>query len=171
MALTLPYPSMNFVPLDVLTAAEQNQLVANIQYIANQFPIKFKAGDTYTILQTMTGQVRNLNNSSQNDIAYFTVTLPFEVDTGVRVSLNSFRIAEIENIGYVSTSSIVSVKDSNNQNVTLDQSHMTATASFDDSSRRSLILGFKLKTGYHWDGATSYNVVQFRTAQMTFTFD
>ena len=39
MALTLPYPSMNFVPLDVLTAAEQNQLVANIEYIANQFPI------------------------------------------------------------------------------------------------------------------------------------
>ena len=30
---------MNFVPLDVLTAAEQNQLVANIEYIANQFPI------------------------------------------------------------------------------------------------------------------------------------
>ena len=39
MALTLPYPSMNFVPLDVLTAAEQNQLVANIEYIANQFPV------------------------------------------------------------------------------------------------------------------------------------
>ena len=39
MALTLPYPSMNFVPLDILTAAEQNQLVANIEYIANQFPI------------------------------------------------------------------------------------------------------------------------------------
>ncbi len=35
MALTLPYPDMNFVPLDVLTAAEQNQLVANIEYIAN----------------------------------------------------------------------------------------------------------------------------------------
>lgn len=34
MALTLPYPSMSFVPLDVLTAAEQNQLVANIEYIA-----------------------------------------------------------------------------------------------------------------------------------------
>ena len=38
MALTLPYPSMNFVPLDVLTAAEQNQLVTNIEYIASQFP-------------------------------------------------------------------------------------------------------------------------------------
>lgn len=39
MALTLPYPGMDFVPLDVLTAAEQDQLVANIEYIANQFPI------------------------------------------------------------------------------------------------------------------------------------
>lgn len=39
MALTLPYPNMNFVPLDVLTASEQNHLVANIEYIANQFPV------------------------------------------------------------------------------------------------------------------------------------
>jgi hypothetical protein len=35
MALTLPYPDMNFVPLDVLTAAEQNQLVANIEFLAD----------------------------------------------------------------------------------------------------------------------------------------
>ena len=39
MALTLPYPDMDFVPLDILTAAEQDQLVANIEYIANQFPL------------------------------------------------------------------------------------------------------------------------------------
>lgn len=39
MALTLPYPDMDFVPLDILTAAEQDQLVANIEYISNQFPI------------------------------------------------------------------------------------------------------------------------------------
>lgn len=60
MALTLPYPSMNFVPLDVLTAAEQNQLVANIEYIANQFPITspnidwtsyyYKPGDTIELV-------------------------------------------------------------------------------------------------------------------------
>lgn len=31
--MALPYPGMNFVPLDVLTAAEQNQLVANIEYL------------------------------------------------------------------------------------------------------------------------------------------
>lgn len=39
MALALPYPDMDFVPLDILTAAEQDQLVANIEYIANQFPL------------------------------------------------------------------------------------------------------------------------------------
>lgn len=49
MALTLPYPSMNFVPLDVLTAAEQNQLVANIEYIANQFPITSQNIDWATV--------------------------------------------------------------------------------------------------------------------------
>lgn len=34
--MALPYPSMNFVPLDVLTAAQQNQLVANIEYLNTQ---------------------------------------------------------------------------------------------------------------------------------------
>lgn len=39
MALTLPYPDMVFVPLDILTAEEQNQLVGNIEFLANQFPL------------------------------------------------------------------------------------------------------------------------------------
>ena len=33
--MSLPYPSMTFVPLDVLTAEEMNQLVANIEALAN----------------------------------------------------------------------------------------------------------------------------------------
>lgn len=32
--MSLPYPSMTFVPLDVLTAEEMNQLVANIEYLS-----------------------------------------------------------------------------------------------------------------------------------------
>jgi hypothetical protein len=49
MALTLPYPSMSFVPLDVLTAEEMNHIVSNYTYIANQFPIIVgqSSGDTY----------------------------------------------------------------------------------------------------------------------------
>ena len=39
MALTLPYPSLVFVPLDILTADQMNEIVANYEYIANQFPI------------------------------------------------------------------------------------------------------------------------------------
>lgn len=39
MALTLPYPGLDFVPLDILTAEEMNEIVANYTYIANQFPI------------------------------------------------------------------------------------------------------------------------------------
>lgn len=38
MALTLPYPNLDFVPLDILTAEEMNEIVANYTYIANQFP-------------------------------------------------------------------------------------------------------------------------------------
>lgn len=39
MTLTLPNPSINFVPLDVLTAEELNEVVANINTIADAFPI------------------------------------------------------------------------------------------------------------------------------------
>lgn len=39
MSLELPYPDLNFVPLDILTAAEMNQIVANYNYISNQFPV------------------------------------------------------------------------------------------------------------------------------------
>lgn len=35
MSIPLPYPNMSFTPLDVLTAEEMNQIVANYTYIAN----------------------------------------------------------------------------------------------------------------------------------------
>ena len=31
----LPYPDMDFTPLDILTAAEMDQMVANDQYLTN----------------------------------------------------------------------------------------------------------------------------------------
>lgn len=76
MALTLPYPNMNFVPLDVLTAAEQNQLVANIEYIANQFPVSssnidwatlaYKPGDTIELVDEsfMINAIQKVNSGN-----------------------------------------------------------------------------------------------------------
>lgn len=40
MTLALPYPNLDFVPLDVLTAEQMNQMVANTNFIAQQFPIQ-----------------------------------------------------------------------------------------------------------------------------------
>lgn len=41
MALALPYPDMDFVPLDILLASELNQMVANIEFLASDdvFPV------------------------------------------------------------------------------------------------------------------------------------
>ena len=39
MAVTLPYPSIVFVPLDVLTAEELNQMCQNTDYLAGLFPL------------------------------------------------------------------------------------------------------------------------------------
>lgn len=49
MSLSLPYPSMSFVPLDILTAEEMNQIVANYEYISNQFPLSSDKIDWATI--------------------------------------------------------------------------------------------------------------------------
>lgn len=35
MSVALPYPNMDFTPLDILTAAEMDKMVANDQYLAN----------------------------------------------------------------------------------------------------------------------------------------
>lgn len=39
MSLSLPYQSIVFVPLDVLTAEELNEMVQNTNFISDQFPI------------------------------------------------------------------------------------------------------------------------------------
>lgn len=67
MALTLPYPSMVFVPLDVLTADEMNQIVANYEFISDQFPIDSDNIDWPTLVAktidatTTNTKVKNLN--------------------------------------------------------------------------------------------------------------
>ena len=38
MAVTLPYPNVSFVPLDVLTAEELNHIVTNYTAISNAIP-------------------------------------------------------------------------------------------------------------------------------------
>lgn len=77
MALTLPYPSMNFVPLDVLTAAEQNQLVANIEYIANQFPITSQNIDWTTMGLVFSGA------TSQSETITQTANYQYKVISGL----------------------------------------------------------------------------------------
>lgn len=57
MALTLPYPSLVFVPLDILTADQMNEIVANYEYIANQFPIAASNIDFTTFAYDTTEQV------------------------------------------------------------------------------------------------------------------
>lgn len=52
MALTLPYPSLVFVPLDKLTAEEMNQIVANYEAIANAFPVNSANIETGAVTST-----------------------------------------------------------------------------------------------------------------------
>lgn len=82
MALvTLPYPNMDFVPLDILTANELDQLVANIEAINNTTSIDtliqqtffYKTGDTITLAQNITPPLNGLLTGGNGTI---TLCLP-----------------------------------------------------------------------------------------------
>lgn len=72
MSVTLPYPSMNFVPLDILTAEELNHMAANDQYLAGLFPVSTAnvadGAITNAKLGTLTG-VSATNSSGNVDIS------------------------------------------------------------------------------------------------------
>ena len=75
MAANLPYPSIVFVPLDVLTAEELNQMVQNTAYLAGLFPVassNIGAGaikDTNVDWPTMKKWVPDYSNTSSTNIA------------------------------------------------------------------------------------------------------
>lgn len=74
--VTLPYPNMDFVPLDILTANELDQLVANIEAINNTTSIDtliqqtffYKAGDTITLDQNTTPPLGGLLTGGNGSI-------------------------------------------------------------------------------------------------------
>lgn len=81
MAITLPYPGMEFVPLDVLTAQEQNQLVANIEYTAEHIlDATYPVGSIYmsTTLTTATAVHNALGGTWQ---AWGAGRVPVGIDT------------------------------------------------------------------------------------------
>lgn len=52
MAVVLPYPSMDFTPLDILTANELDQMVANIEFLATKMaadPVAVTLSDFMTM--------------------------------------------------------------------------------------------------------------------------
>lgn len=74
--VTLPYPNMDFTPLDILTANELDQLVANIEAINNTTAIAtaltdalyYKAGDTITLDQDKTPPLSGLLTGGNGSI-------------------------------------------------------------------------------------------------------
>lgn len=72
MALTLPYPSMDFVPLDILTASELDQMVANIEYIASGSVFPISATNIASNAITTAKIADNAVTSSKIDFTTFT---------------------------------------------------------------------------------------------------
>lgn len=87
MAFALPYPNMNFVPLDILTAQQQNQLVANIQALADEHKItsaNVTPSTNYTIHSTYGCKVYK-----QGSMVYFvgTLTMGADVNTATNTTV------------------------------------------------------------------------------------
>lgn len=73
MALTLPYPDLDFVPLDVLTAEELNEIVANYTYISNQFPLTSDKLDWTT---DYSGTFQNVSVASRTGVNAASINIP-----------------------------------------------------------------------------------------------
>lgn len=73
MALaTLPYPSMDFVPLDVLTADELDQIVANINAINNNSSVPTASiADGAVTVQKLASAVQDAYSYKAGDVVTF----------------------------------------------------------------------------------------------------
>lgn len=99
MALPLPNPSIVFVPLDVLTADELNQMVQNTAFLAQQFPLatgnisdnaisaaKMATGtDTTSVAPTNKNVIRLGNRKIQWGVVDWT-NVPSDKDTSKTVT-------------------------------------------------------------------------------------
>jgi hypothetical protein len=87
MALALPYPDMDFVPLDILLASELNQMVANIEYLANEGLGRYYPGDVVSYRDTnvlVAGRQRARAGSPKEVAGAFVLEKPVDISvTGV----------------------------------------------------------------------------------------
>lgn len=87
MALALPYPDMDFVPLDILLASELNQMVANIEYLANEGLGRYYPGDEVSYRDVnvlVAGRQRARSGSPKEVSGAFVLEKPVDLSvTGV----------------------------------------------------------------------------------------
>lgn len=97
MSISLPYPNMSFVPLDVLTAEELNHVVANYTAIAAAFPVA-----TANIADgSITNTKLSVNWTNVNDLYYKAGDVVSETYSMMALSLNGFLTSSNQDI-YVS---------------------------------------------------------------------
>ena len=93
----LPYPNMDFVPLDILTATELDQLVANIEAInattaidtAINNALYYKNGDTITLDQDKTPPLAGILTGGNGSI-WLSVPVKKRLDNITAVTCTSF---------------------------------------------------------------------------------
>lgn len=80
--MALPYPSMSFVPLDILTAEEMNHMVANDQYLNTQVDLKANSSNLvrsdfviYTTGNTGEDRNRTITTNLGNTIVFRIINL------------------------------------------------------------------------------------------------
>lgn len=111
MSVTLPYPDMDFTPLDILTAAEMDKMVANDQYLAN-----FCAGlADGTSIGNGAIQARNVNFAN---FAVPVMIVNAIHPTGLTTNNNIFKMTTVDKL-YEATGYDVTVTSDGHVKITL----------------------------------------------------
>ena len=129
--------------------------------------LEYQAGDTETLEFNALGQTRN---NTVKDIGYIIVQLPKPIAEGVTPTITSFAAAEIENIGFNSTTNVLNVLNSNSQVQTLDENHLNPVVANVLYGRKSFDFILKLRSGYTWNGFVNYNSVMIREMKINISF-
>lgn len=88
--MAIPYPNMDFVPLDILTATELDQVVANIEALnTTTQSLFYEAGDTITLDQDDTPPLTGILTGANGSI-WLALPVKKRLDNITTVTCTSF---------------------------------------------------------------------------------
>lgn len=171
MSLSLPNPNLVFVPLDVLTAEELNNMMSDISFIANQFPIASTNIGTRAVKKTNVDWSNIVTKTTGTNGTVLTFPDGFKIEYGtisqslnINTSYEGSYFGAIENVAFpvafTSTPTIITNTFQSQSLLSTTVSELTAsrfnTYIWKQTSKNGVLVSLNwVAFGYQLNGATA----------------